>query len=565
VESGAHAADAAAARFDVTPDAGLGGLEFRILGPMEVVRDGQPVSVGGARPRAVLALLLLNANRTVSSDRMIEELWHSPPPDTALNSLHVHISHLRSALEPDRAASASSRVILRRDPGYAIQVADAQFDLFRFESLWGDARRSLLDGDAGAARSLLATALDLWRGDALSDLTAERFTSLEARRLDEMRVEAQLDRIDADLALAQHSLVVGELEMLTSRHPTHERIHQRLMLALYRCGRHADALAVYARARRTLVDELGLEPSPALRDMERAILRHDDSLQAGQGAGGAAHTTRSTLLAARTLEQLEALADVVGPVASASPDRELILALLMPASAENDAAELATATERLAAQRQSMQEGGLSTRVAALRSSSPGEDAARLADEHAVDLVLADLGSTDAQTLLARAPCDVLLMAGPGRRAAPTAGPVVVPFGGGENDWAALQAGAWLARATGVPLRVVGADDGAGGGSPSRLLAAASLIVQRLCGIVPVPVLAAAGHDGIVAAAADARVLVLGASDRWRAEGVGAVRTAIAAGSNAPTLVARRGTRPGEFAPAVAHTRLAWSLAGAGG
>jgi DNA-binding SARP family transcriptional activator len=220
----------------VTDGAGAGPLEFRILGPIEVLRGGQPIRLGGTRQRAVLALMLLNANRTVSSDRIIEEVWDSPPPETALNSLHVQISHLRSALEPERVLSAPSQVILRRDPGYAIQVADSQFDLFRFESLWGDGRRSLVEGDPGAARPLLGQALDLWRGEALSDLAAERFTSLEARRLDEMHLEAQLDRIDADLALGQHAVVVAELELLATRHPTQEQIQRRLMLALYRCG-----------------------------------------------------------------------------------------------------------------------------------------------------------------------------------------------------------------------------------------------------------------------------------------------------------------------------------------
>jgi nucleotide-binding universal stress UspA family protein len=166
--------------------------------------------------------------------------------------------------------------------------------------------------------------------------------------------------------------------------------------------------------------------------------------------------------------------------------------------------------------------------------------------------------------VLAGAPCDVLLLAGMGRHREPGATrPVVVPFGGSENDWAAVQAGAWLARATGAPLRLLGADDGgASGGNPSRLLATASLIVQRVFGIIPLPVLSEPGSEGIIAAAKDARVLILGASDRWRTEGIGPVRETIADASDAPTMVARRGTRPGEFAPAVAHTRLAWSLAG---
>ena len=546
----------------MTDGAGAGLLEFHILGPIEVLRGGQPVPLGGTRQRAVLALLLLNANRTVSSDRIIEEVWDSPPPETALNSLHVQISHLRSALEPERALSAPSRVILRRDPGYAIQVADSQFDLFRFESLWGDARRSLVEGDAGAARPLLGQALDLWRGEALSDLAAERFTSLEARRLDEMHLEAQLDRIDADLALGQHAVVVAELELLATRHPTQEQIQRRLMLALYRCGRQADALAVYARARRTLVEELGLEPSPALREMERAVLRHDDSLQTVSTTAGAGARTHSILVAAPAEPQVRALAEVVGPIATLSPDRELILALLLPLSASPD---LAGATEQLAARRQVLQAAGISSRVAAVRSSSPGEDVVRLADEHAVDLLVLGLDSADeVRLVLAGAACDVLLLAGMGRHREPGAArPVVVPFGGSENDWAAVQAGAWLARATGAPLRLLGADDGgASGGNPSRLLATASLIVQRVFGIIPLPVLSEPGSEGIVAAARDARVLILGASDRWRTEGIGAVRETIAGASDAPTMVARRGTRPGEFAPAVAHTRLAWSLGG---
>ena len=553
----------------MTHEAGAGALEFHILGPIEVLREGQPVQLGGTRQRAVLALLLLNANRTVSADRIIEEVWDSPPPEAALNSLHVQISHLRAALEPERAPSSPSRVILRRDPGYAIQVTGAQFDLFRFESLWGDARRSLTSGDPGAAKPLLCKALDLWRGEALSDLAAQRFTSLEARRLDEMRLEALLDRIDADLSLGQHAVVVGELELLATRHPTQERIQHRLMLALYRCGRQADALAVYARARRTLIEELGLEPSPALRAMERAVLQHDDALQAtvisgSDGVTGGA-PTRSVLVAASAEPQLYALVDVVAPIASLSPDRELILALLLPSPARTEASALAAATERLTERRHALHSAGLSARVAAMRSSSVGDDIVRLADEHAVDLIVVSLESVDeTQVVLGNAPCDVVLLAGAGRRRAlPAGGPVVVPFGGGENDWAALQFGAWLARATGVPLRLLGADDaGVSGGNPSRLLATASLIVQRVFGTVPVPVLSPPGAEAVVASATDARVLILGASDRWRSEGIGAVRTAIADGSHAPTLVARRGTRPGEFAPAVAHTRFAWSFAG---
>jgi YVTN family beta-propeller protein len=248
-------------------------MDFRILGPVEVRDDGRVVQLGGGKQRAVLALLLLNANRVVASERMIELLWGERPPATAATALHGHISSLRKALGPD--------VIATRPPGYVLETAIGELDLERFQWLRAEGRDALERGDPGGAAERLRAALGLWRGEALSDIGFEPFIQTEAARLEGLRLDAVQDRIDADLTTGRGTELVDELERLVAAEPLRERLWAQLMLALYRSGRQAEALDAYRRARQTLVSELGIEPGPELRDLERLILAHDPTLGRG--------------------------------------------------------------------------------------------------------------------------------------------------------------------------------------------------------------------------------------------------------------------------------------------
>src|SRR5688500_1954773 len=248
-------------------------MEFRILGPVEVRDDGRVVRLGGGKQRAVLALLLLNANRVVASERMIELLWGEQPPATAATALHGHISSLRKALGPD--------VIATRPPGYVLETAIGELDLERFEQLWAEGRDALERGDPVRAAERLRAALGLWRGEALSDVGFEPFVQTEAARLEGLRLDALQDRIEADLTAGRGTELVGELERLVAAEPLRERLWAQLMLALYRSGRQAEALDAYRRARETLVSELAIEPGPELRDLESRILAHDPTLGRG--------------------------------------------------------------------------------------------------------------------------------------------------------------------------------------------------------------------------------------------------------------------------------------------
>ena len=242
-------------------------MEFRILGPLEVVGASGPVPVEASKQRALLALLLLHRNEVVSAERLIDQLWGDRPPKTARKTLQMHVSHLRRSLGPD--------VVVTRAPGYVLDVEPGQLDLERFEALVEEARTA---APATAAR-LLREALALWRGPPLADLEYEPFAQGEIARLEELRLAALEARIDAEHALGQHVESVGELEALAVAHPLRERIRGQLMLALYRSGRQADALESYRQARLTMVEELGIEPGRELRDLEQAILRQEDALE----------------------------------------------------------------------------------------------------------------------------------------------------------------------------------------------------------------------------------------------------------------------------------------------
>ena len=235
-------------------------MDFRILGALEVVDDGdRRLPLGGYRQRALLALLLTRANEVVSLDSLVDDLWGATPPKAAANTVQYYVSQLRKVLGADR--------ILTRSPGYAARVEPGELDLERFERL-------VAVGSGEALRE----ALSLWRGPALADFPFEPFAQATIGRLEELRVVALEQRVEVDLAEGRHADLVGELAALVAEHPLRELLRGQLMLALYRSGRQAEALEVYKATRRILVDELGIDPSPALQELERAILRQDSSL-----------------------------------------------------------------------------------------------------------------------------------------------------------------------------------------------------------------------------------------------------------------------------------------------
>ena len=245
-------------------------MDFRLLGPLEV-SDGETIlPLAGGRQRALLAILLLHANRTVSVERLIDDLWGAAVPDTAVKAVQIYVSRLRKVLPAER--------LLTRPPGYVIEVGEGELDLDRFEQLLAGGRQALSERRAEDASRLLRKALALWRGPALTEFS-EPFAQPEAGRLEEVRFSALEERIEADLALGRHADLVGELEALVSRSPLRERLRGQQMLALYRCGRQADALAAHQEGRRLLDQELGIQPAPTLRELERRILQQDPALR----------------------------------------------------------------------------------------------------------------------------------------------------------------------------------------------------------------------------------------------------------------------------------------------
>ncbi len=247
-------------------------LDFRLLGPIEVGDGSTALPISGRNQRAVLALLLLHANRPLSTERLVDELWGETAPRTATASVQNAVSQLRKLVGVDR--------LLTKPAGYVLVVGDDELDLVRFERLLAQAR--LAEPEERAA--ILAQALDLWRGSALADLELEAFAQEEIRRLEELRLTAIEERLDAEIELGRHREAIGELEALISRNPLRERPRAMLMLALYRSGRQADALQTFQDARRTLVEELGIEPGPELHDLHAAVLRQDRSLRPATAA-----------------------------------------------------------------------------------------------------------------------------------------------------------------------------------------------------------------------------------------------------------------------------------------
>jgi DNA-binding SARP family transcriptional activator len=274
-------------------------LEFRILGPLEVANDEVVLHLSGQKQRALLALLLLDANRVVSTDRIVDALWGEQPPRTAATSLQNFVSQLRKLLGSD--------VVVTKPPGYQLTIAPQQLDLERFARLVEESRAEKSPVERAAK---LRRALALWRGRPLADLGFEAFAQQEIGRLEELRLTALEDRVEAELEAGRHSDLVGELEAFADEHPLRERLRSQLMLALYRSGRQAEALQIYHDTRRVLVDELGIEPSPTLQQLHGAILRQDPRLEEEQpvapGAEDRVKDVVETMLAGRLVPVLGA-------------------------------------------------------------------------------------------------------------------------------------------------------------------------------------------------------------------------------------------------------------------
>jgi DNA-binding SARP family transcriptional activator len=529
-------------------------LGFRILGPLDVVDESGSVDLGGPRQRATLAILLLNANRVVSVDRLADDLYAGAVPVTALKQVQRQISDLRKAL-------GSESLIETRSPGYVIRLAPEQLDVTVFERLASEGSESLAAGDAEPAADLLREALDLWRGEALADLSYEAFARAPIERLEEIRLAVLEQRIDADLTLGRHARLIPELEQLVVDQPLRERLRGQLMLALYGSGRQAEALEAYRRAREALVEECGIEPGPVLRQLERQILEQDPSLglqpEAGRIAAPSGEPERTVLAVPRDNTGIARLVALAQPLASL-PGNELIVARLVA-----DERDLGAANESLQAARE---HGQATIRIAAFASVDPPVDLVRLATAYDAALLLLDapleLAAAELPravvTLLEQSPADVAIASGTPVDWSKGEG-IFVPFGGAEHDWAALELAAWLASGVRVPLRLVGsrADPAQGQRDASRLLGNASVAVQRLADVIAEPVLA----DAFLPALENATLVVGGLSARWRTEGLGELRRSLLR-AGPPVVFVHAGPRPSGLAPRDARTRFSWSLAG---
>jgi DNA-binding SARP family transcriptional activator len=548
-------------------------MEFEILGPLRVrAADGRVIALPGAKPRALLAMLLLHPNQPISTERLAVALWGEDVPATAVQTVQVHVSRLRRALGDGGLLDTTSA-------GYRLRVAPGELDAERFEDKLGEGRSELAAGDVERARNVLREALALWRGPALGDLADEPFAALEIARLEEQRLTALESRLEADLAAGLHAELTGELHRLASEHPWRERLHGQLMLALYRCGRQAEALDVYRRAREVLVEALGIEPGPELRELHRAILAHDPDLrgtiprqdtprpEAALPVTGAVGPRSSILVVPEPEADAGAVLSLAGRLAQRPPG-EVVLANIVEREHE-----LAEAARELDRHRRRLADAGVPVRAAAFTSSSPSDDLVLLGNEQQPGLVLLGAprqllrtGTPDTQLarVLDNMPCDVMLMASRGKDSLQLSAdrPVVVPFGGAEHEWAAVEIAAWIASTYSARLKLLGtrADPVRGRRDASRLLARAALMVQRVAAVPTEPELIAPGPAGVLAAAETAGLLVIGLASHWRELGLGTTRLALLRDAVPPSALIRRGLRPGAVSPSGSFTRFTWTL-----
>jgi DNA-binding SARP family transcriptional activator len=541
------------------------GVSLGLLGPVELRRDGVVLPVGAAKKRMILAVLGLSGGEVVSTDRLIDAVWGERPPPSAGKALQVYVSQLRDAVEPARRAPS---IIISQAPGYALALPPQAFDVRVFERLWDEGRRLLASESPDLAADVLSRALALWRGPPLADLAYEEAFAQDVSRLEEMRSTCLEDRIDADLGAGRHADVIADLEDLTHRYPLRERACELLMLAYYRSGRQADALHAYRRMRATLVGELGLEPSRALAELERQILQQDPALDeavagpAPRRAAGPAAQMRTILAVGASPGSLTGLLQVASPLARATGAELVVVSALPPLTADEPDA-LAAATRELSDRRARLEDEGVVARVAAFSTPTPGADIVKFAAHHDVAMILADGANTDDRwrstisELLSSTACDVVLAFPSGDQ--PPVAAVVVPFGGGEHDWAALELAAYLARLREAPLVLAGAA-AQGSADASRVLAVASLIVQRAVGVIAEPVIVAPGAAGVLDRARGAGLIVVGVSTRYGTEGLGPTRETIVREAAVPVLAVRHGRRPGLLTPPERLTRFGWSL-----
>ncbi len=503
-------------------------IELRLLGPLEALEDGHPLAIPRGKPSAVLACLALDAHRVVAIETLIDRLWAEPQPASAHKLVQIYVSQLRKQL---------GSAIETRAPGYRLSH-DTATDLGRFERFTEAAHAT---GDPARTAELAEEALSLWRGPALAEFRHEPFAAASARRLAELRLGILERRIEAELELGKHAQLVPELEALVAQEPLRERARSQLMLALYRSGRQAEALECFRRGRKLLIDELGIEPSRPLQDLHQAVLRRDSALDLSS-------SSRAELLGCVICggSQLEAL---VAPLCK--DGRELLLVEIA-----DEPAELPRLSAALEKSRGRIAETGIKIRTVCFTSSTPWRDLCRLAREQSASLfVAAGLPpQEESRDLLAELPCDLALAPRPELRL-DSADAVLVPFGGRQEEWAALELGAWLARAHELPLRILGTEADSGHRDASRMLANASLALQRFAGITAEPVIVAAGIGGILAQ----RGAIIVAS--YASAELDTTRQALIEGTEIPLLFVRRGLRPGGLASAQTLTKFSWSLA----
>jgi len=512
-------------------------LEFRVLGPLEVLRNDGRLEIEGAKPRALLALLLLDEGFARSKTRLVEDVWGGAPPPSAAKVLQVYVSQLRKTL--------GAELIVTVADSYRLQLGSNMLDLRRFEDFLEQGRSALGAGRPDQASELLSEALALWRGEPLAGLDEPALDAPRAR-LEELRLAATESWNEAELARGRHESLLPELALQAKRHPFRERLRAQRMLALYRAGRQAEALAEYRNLRSLLCHELGLEPHGDVRRLEQAILRQDPSLDAELPP--ATLDARSIVVAGRG-GGLEEILSVIQPVA-AHRGREVI-------ALDTGGTDVAAAARALEPFRSD------SVRVAAFVSQTPGADTLRIAVQEDADLlVLACTGeelSGPPPVELAQVPCDLALWF---RGPAEPSRPVAVPFGGEDDDWAALELAAALAGAHGSGLLLVapGATE-VGGRDPSRLLASAALVVQRFGGVSAMPRLFAP-DDGVTSAITGAGLVVAGLGG-WPPHGVRGARRRLVETAGLSVVLVRRGLRPSPLAPPQGLTRFRWSIGAA--
>ena len=539
-------------------------MQYRLLGPLEVLDGERSVDIGGGRRRSLLRSPPDPRERgDLGRPARRPALGRAPDADRRQEPSGTRVGPSQATGRGDEGP------ILTRGGGYLLQVDPDDVDSLPLRAVAGRVRSAAGGGRLGPRRGAGSTRRSrcgeghLWRGSSTSTSYSRR--SRDSRSFGLRALES---RAEVLLALGEHARLVGELEPLVRAHPLRERFSGQLMLALYRSARQAEALEVYQGARRELAEQRGLEPSEALKRLELAILQQDPAIDGprqalGDDAGGTSPRAceRALLIVPWALERIDPLLVLAESLSASEPPREIVIASVVPAE------EVGAATAILARRRDDLLSRGLEARTAAFSSPTPGHDVLRFAGEDDVELLVTEAGRApldgETRVLLEHAPCDVALMVDTGGPM--QAGPIVVPFGAAWHDWAALSLGASVARATGAPLRLIGAaaDARGDGRDASRLLGDASLIVQRSSGVIAEPLLGRSGREGVMALADRAGLLVVALSERWPDEGLGLLAGAARGGAaGAHSARAQRRRRAGSSSCQGAHQ--VWLVADCG-